>query len=229
MSTKKSSHSLKVESYFIWWDSSGIRPGDSLSNWENAQLLSNHLGSGSISWIPVWGALIHIWRPESTAGYDIPYFLIRQGTFSFHTYIIIEIYGEIVYIWALQFSSVQLLSHVPLFATPWIAACWPPCPSPTPRVYLNSCPLSQWCHPTISSSVVPFSSCLQSFPASGSFQMSQFFPPKYWSFGFSISPSNESFLHKKGSRMGFQSKTEEIFSKKHFERSSETQGCLSCL
>ena len=51
----------------------------------------------------------------------------------------------------------------------------PPCPSPTPRVYPNSCPLSQWCHPTISSSVVPFSSCLQSFPASGSFQMSQLF------------------------------------------------------
>ena len=58
---------------------------------------------------------------------------------------------------------------------------WPPvlqharplCPLPTPRVYSNSCPLSQWCHPTISSSVVPFSSCLQSFPASGSFQMSQ--------------------------------------------------------
>ena len=52
----------------------------------------------------------------------------------------------------------------------------PPCPSPTPRVYPNSCPLSGWCHPTISSSVVPFSSCLQSFPASGSFQMSQLFP-----------------------------------------------------
>ena len=49
----------------------------------------------------------------------------------------------------------------------------PPCPSPTPGVYSNSCPSSQWCHPTISSSVVPFSSCLQSFPASGSFQMSQ--------------------------------------------------------
>ena len=48
----------------------------------------------------------------------------------------------------------------------------PPCPSPTPRVYLNSCPSSGWCHPTISSSVTPFSSCLQSFPASGSFQMS---------------------------------------------------------
>ena len=51
----------------------------------------------------------------------------------------------------------------------------PPCPSPIPRVYSNSCPLSQWCHPNISSSVIPFSSCPQSFPASGSFQMSQFF------------------------------------------------------
>ena len=50
----------------------------------------------------------------------------------------------------------------------------PPCPSPTPGVYSNSCPLSQWCHPIISSSVVPFSSCPQSSPASGSFQMSQF-------------------------------------------------------
>ena len=51
----------------------------------------------------------------------------------------------------------------------------PPCPSPTPGVYSNSCPLSRWCHPTISSSVVPFSSYLQSFPASGSFPRSQFF------------------------------------------------------
>ena len=51
----------------------------------------------------------------------------------------------------------------------------PPCPSPTPGVRPNPCPLSCWCHPAISSSVVPFSSCLQSFPTWGSFQMSQFF------------------------------------------------------
>ena len=50
-----------------------------------------------------------------------------------------------------------------------------PCPSPTPRACSNSCPLSRWCHPTVSSSVVPFSSCFQSFPASGSFPMNQFF------------------------------------------------------
>ena len=52
----------------------------------------------------------------------------------------------------------------------------PPCPSPTPGAYSNSCPSNQWYHPTISSSVVPFFSCLQSFPASGSFPMSWFFP-----------------------------------------------------
>ena len=65
----------------------------------------------------------------------------------------------------------------------------PPCPSPIPRVYSNSCPLSQWCHPTISSSVVPFSSCLQSFPASGSFPMSQFFASCGQSIGVSASAS----------------------------------------
>ena len=69
----------------------------------------------------------------------------------------------------------------------------PPCPSPTPGVYSNSCPLSESCYPTISSSVIPFSSCLQSFPESGSFQMSQFFTSSGQSIGFSfnISPSNE--------------------------------------
>ena len=51
----------------------------------------------------------------------------------------------------------------------------PPCPSPTPRAYSNSCPLNRWCHLTISSSIDPFSSCLQSLPAAGSFQMSQLF------------------------------------------------------
>ena len=65
----------------------------------------------------------------------------------------------------------------------------PPCPSPTPRVYSNSCPLSRWCHPTIASSVIPFSSCPQSFPASGSFQMSQFFASSGQSTGVSASTS----------------------------------------
>ena len=62
-----------------------------------------------------------------------------------------------------------------------------PCPLPTPRACSNSCPSSQWCHPIISSSVVPFSSCLQSFPASGSFLMSQFFTSGGQSIGVSAS------------------------------------------
>ena len=68
------------------------------------------------------------------------------------------------------FSSVQLLSGVRLFATPWITTRQDSLPSPTPGVYSNSCPLSWWCHPAIPSSVIPFSSCPQSLPASGLFQ-----------------------------------------------------------
>ena len=93
---------------------------------------------------------------------------------------------------------VCVFSRVQLFATLWdpmdCQHARPPCPSPTPGVYSNSCPLSRWCHPTISSSVVPFSSCLQSFPASGSFLVESVLPirwPKYWSFSFNTSPSNE--------------------------------------
>ena len=61
--------------------------------------------------------------------------------------------------------------------TPWLAR--PPCPSRTPGAYSNSCPSSRWCHPTTSSSVIPFSSCPQSFPASGSFPMNQLFTSAY--------------------------------------------------
>ena len=64
-----------------------------------------------------------------------------------------------------------------------------PCPSPTPKACSDSCPSSRWCHPTISSSVIPFSSCLQSFPASGSFLVSQFFATGGQSFGVSASTS----------------------------------------
>ena len=70
----------------------------------------------------------------------------------------------------------------------------PPCPSPTPAVYSNSRPLSWWCHPTISSSVVPFSSCLQIFPSIRVSSNESVLPirwPKNWSFSFSISPSSE--------------------------------------
>ena len=96
---------------------------------------------------------------------------------------------------AVQFSSVQSLSRVQLFATPWTSAGQSSFPSPTPGAYPNSCPSSWWCHPTISSSVIPFSFCLQSFPASESFPMSQLALCirwlKYWSFTFNISPSSK--------------------------------------
>ena len=98
--------------------------------------------------------------------------------------------GWILVIWCHVFEmprisqSVQSLSCVQLFATSWTAALQA-CPSPTPEVYSNSCASSWWCHPTISSSVIPFSSRLQSFPASGSFPLSQFFASGGQSIGVS--------------------------------------------
>ena len=87
------------------------------------------------------------------------------------------------------FSSVQSLSRVRLLWPCELQHARPPCPPPTPGAHPNSCPLSQWCHPTISSSVIPFSSCPQSFPASGSFQMSQLFASCGQSIGVSASAS----------------------------------------
>ena len=80
----------------------------------------------------------------------------------------------VIFTWRCMFV-VHSLHHVRLFATPWTAACQLPCPSSSPGTCSNSCQLIQWCHPTISSSVVPFSSCLQAFPASASFPVSQHF------------------------------------------------------
>ena len=93
--------------------------------------------------------------------------------------------------WAtVQFSSVQF-SHSFMsdsLRSHGLQHSRSPCPSPTPRIYSNSCPLSWWCHPTISLSVIPCSH-LQSFPASGSFQMSQFFSSHGQSIGVSASAS----------------------------------------
>ena len=85
--------------------------------------------------------------------------------------------------------SVQLFSHVRLLQPYELQHARPPCPSPTPGVHRNPHPSSRWCHPTISSSVIPFSSHPQSFPASGSFQMSQFFASGCQSIGVSASTS----------------------------------------
>ena len=104
---------------------------------------------------------------------------------------------HLYYLWCFKytihfpFSSVQFsLSVVSNSLWPHgLQHARPPCPSPTPRVHPNSCPSCQWCHPTISSSVVPFSSCPQSLPASGSFPMSQLFAWGGQSTGVSASAS----------------------------------------
>ena len=100
-------------------------------------------------------------------------------------------FEQLLLYWCWIFSSVQF-SHSVMsdsLQPPGLQHAWPPCPSPTPGVFSDSCPLSQWCHPTISSSVLSFSSRLQSFPASGSFQMSQFFASGGQSIGVSASAS----------------------------------------
>ena len=102
--------------------------------------------------------------------------------------------------WKQNMKAIASSSSVQFSCSIMSESWWPhklqlarlPCPSPIPRTYSNSCPSSQWCHPTISSSVLPLSSRLRSFPASGSSESVLLIRwPKYWSFSFSISPSNE--------------------------------------
>ena len=112
---------------------------------------------------------------------SMPYWCLLVGDLQMLTLILFTNFSISV-----QFScsvvSDTLRSHEPQHARP-------PCPSPTRGVYPNSCPLSQWCHPTISSSVVPFSTCPQSYPALGSFQMSQLIVSGGQSIGVSASIS----------------------------------------
>ena len=108
---------------------------------------------------------------------------IKEGN-NLPPFLVKEIY------WTLRnFNTIQSLNRVRLLCPHELQHARSPCPSPTPGVYPNLCPLSQWWHPTISSSVVPFSSCPQSFPASGSFKMSQLFPSGGQSIGVSASAS----------------------------------------
>ena len=102
-----------------------------------------------------------------------------------------NLYLNFPYFWLIQFSSVQFSQSVvsDSLRPHGLQHAMPPCPSPTPGVYSNSSPLSWWCHLTISSSVIPFSSCPQSFPASGSFQLSQLFESGGQSIGASASAS----------------------------------------
>ena len=121
--------------------------------------------------------------------------------------IILKLSGEIIYLWwwslgtykiSLKFAKVIANCMTFQFICSFVSnSLWPhelqharlPCPSPTPGACSNSCPSSWWCHPNISSSVMSFSSCLQSFPASGSFPMSQFFTSGGQSIGVSASVS----------------------------------------
>ena len=126
--------------------------------------------------------IVAVFQPAHSSGHQI----------SIHTSIDHLLHGrEKRLIYSVLFRSVQFSCSV-MSDSLWLHGLQhtrPPCPSPTPRVYPNSCPLSRWCHSTISSSVIPFSSCLQSFPASGSFQMSQFFTSGGQSIGVSASAS----------------------------------------
>ena len=105
--------------------------------------------------------------------------------------VFLQIYYLSKLILFVQFSSIQF-SHSVMsdsLRPHGLQHIRPPCPLPTAGVYSNSCPLSRWCHPTISSSVIPFSSSLQSFPASGSFPMSRLFASGSQSIGVSASTS----------------------------------------
>ena len=116
----------------------------------------------------IWPKGKQIWQHQTILRTFLPFWLLRQ-----------------------VFSSVQFSHSVvsDSFRPHESQHTRPPCPSPTPRVYPNSCPLSRWCHPAISSSLIPFSSSPQSFPASGSFQMSQLFTSGGQSTGVSASTS----------------------------------------
>ena len=112
-----------------------------------------------------------------------------EGTYVSHIQYIQQIIKTIYNIYNTSISLVQLLSHVRIFVKPWTAACQASLSITNSRVHPNPCPLSQWCRSNISSSVVPVSSCPQSFPTSGSFQMSQLFASGGQSIGTSASTS----------------------------------------
>ena len=155
-------------------------PRDSLESSPTPQFKS--INSSALSFF--YGSTL-----TSTHDYCKNHSLTRQTFVGKVTSLLFNMLSRLVIAFLPRNSSVQSLSCVQLFVTPWTAAHRPPCPSPTLGVYSNSHPLSRWCHPTISSSVIPFSSHLQSFPASGSFQMSQFFTSGGQSIGVSASAS----------------------------------------
>ena len=147
----------------------------------NAHLTTHSKISGS-RWVitPLWLSEWWISYLYSSSVYSCHVFLI--SSVSVRSILFLYFYGaRLCMKYSLQFNHSVLSDS----AAPWQLHARPPGPSGTPGVYSNSCPLSWWCHPTISSSVVPFSPWLQYFPATGSFQMSQFFAWGHQSIGVS--------------------------------------------
>ena len=142
----------------------------------------SHLAAAAAAWIVVWRWCSHgVYSGEPSSwvswGSRVPACRQAQESTQFlasHLFSSVQFSRSVV--------SDSLRPHEPQHTRPL-------CPSPTPGVHPNPCPLSRWCHPTISSSVVSFSSCPQSFPASGSFQMSQIFTSGGQSIGISVSAS----------------------------------------
>ena len=121
-------------------------------------------------------------QPEARRPLHLTYFITSNVGLSF-SFLSVNILHTMIVV------GIQFLSHVQLFATPWTRHTRLPCPSSSPRACSNLCPWSQWCLPTISSSVVPFSTCPQSFPVSRTFPMSWLFASGGQSIGASASAS----------------------------------------
>ena len=160
----------------------------------NNHLIFLTLGSSSLSLCPHWGRHLHWVTIDGTktqylrfSKFKINNLLYTGGSCS-HTFSSVQFSDSVM--------SDSLQPHEPQHARP-------PCPSPAPGVHPNPCPLSQWCHPTISSSVVPFSSCPQSFLASGSLQMSQLSASGGQNIGVSASTSVLSMNTKDWSPLGW--------------------------
>ena len=136
-------------------------------------------------WLTIHILALFLWNFEGVSFWLVWHSLLWQDT-KWKSFSRVRLCNPMECISSVQFShsviSYSLKPHEPQHARP-------PCPSPTPRVHPNPRTLSRWCHPAISSSVIPFSSCPQSFPASGSFQMSQLFASGGQSIGISASTS----------------------------------------
>ena len=144
-----------------WIPGSGRSPGEGTSNPLQNSCLENAMGRGA--WQTMGGRVGHDW---ATTWCDVWQSVQKRTKDCLNKHIRSEFPISVQF--SLSVMSYSLRPH-------GLQHTRPPCSSPTPRVHPNPCPLSRWCYPTISSSVVPFSSCLQSFPASESFQMSQLF------------------------------------------------------